>query len=396
MVDRKRKLRVRQMRLATLRTRWREPFDKIIRVLGLGKYLKRFPRAEACMFKHRYPCPEVIVDAKAVDRPTMDVLASQVRDFLQTMPIRTHPEITAWEFFTAGVALYDFFTRLRCHDPAARFEEFLSYPLAALRQFRDENLEPLVEQLLVGLDRIAATASTVNGRLVWAYADSIVLPRDKKLLRITIFSAEPVVKHFMIDGHTRPAYRVGGPYQEPTVAWVNWAEADVRLGGGTGQYPVYVQSHAIERLHERVPFPWTWDVHDAMFTSLLNPVVCDRRPGEVLIEYRYNGYRLGYFVARLVENEVVVTTFLFLTMQGTPEAKRLRDKLKLRRPDIEHLRLDEITTYCLTDLHADPELVAIFKECGCGHLLDLLTPEARAQVPTGFSREVRRYLGLHQ
>src|SRR6185369_8303135 len=91
---------------------------------------------------------------------------------------------------------------------------------------------------------------------------------------------------------------------------------------------------------------------------------------------------------------LIITTFLFLTMQGTPEAQRLARKLKLRRMDIEYQRLDELETFLNTDLRNDPLLAELFEECGCGHLLRLNA----AQPPSeeGYARELRKYLRLDQ
>ena len=49
-------------------------------------------------------------------------------------------------------------------------------------------------------------------------------------------------------------------------------------------------------------------------------------------------------------------TFLFLTMQGTPEARCLRRKLGLSRADIEYFKLDNCFTLACSDLGEDPEL----------------------------------------
>ena len=39
--------------------------------------------------------------------------------------------------------------------------------------------------------------------------------------------------------------------------------------------------------------------------------------------------KVGYFVAQVFPHMILIKTSLFLTMKGTPEAERLRDKLGL-------------------------------------------------------------------
>ena len=159
-------------------------------------------------------------------------------------------------------------------------------------------------------------------------------------------------------------------------------------------YPVYVQSHAIRNLHERVPIGDEGVVHDAMWHSFLSPKVTRNHKGEYLIEFRFFDYKLGYFVAEVIERSILVTTFLFLTMQGTPEAVSLFDQLRLRRPDIEQLGLDSLKNYLFTDLQKDPELASMLEACGCGHLLKLAILETEPVWKSGFARDVRKYLGM--
>ena len=128
--------------------------------------------------------------------------------------------------------------------------------------------------------------------------------------------------------------------------------------------------------------------------NLLSPKVTQNHKGEYLIEYRFFEYKLGYFVAEDVEQSILVTTFLFLTMQGTPEASALYERLRLRRPDIEQLGLDSLGNYLYTDLKKDSELVSIFETCGCGHLLKMARPETQPEWVSGYARDVRKYLGM--
>ena len=155
-----------------------------------------------------------------------------------------------------------------------------------------------------------------------------------------------------------------------------------------------MQSHAIRNLHERVPIGDDGLVHDAMWQSCSSPKVTQNHKGEYLIEYRFIDYKLGYFVAEVVEQSILVTTFLFLTMQGTPEAISLFDRLRLRRPDIEQLGLDSLGNYLFTDLQKDSELVSMLEACGCGHLLKLARPETQPDWKSGYARDVRKYLGM--
>jgi hypothetical protein len=103
---------------------------------------------------------------------------------------------------------------------------------------------------------------------------------------------------------------------------------------------------------------------------------------------------MGYFSCLRLGETVLIRTFLFLTMQGTPEARLLRKRLRLSRSDIEYNELDDFKTFLLSDIKLDPVLVQLFEECGCGHLFDFRNPELREEiVRKGIAESLRRFLG---
>jgi hypothetical protein len=156
-----------------------------------------------------------------------------------------------------------------------------------------------------------------------------------------------------------------------------------------------VQSHALRQLHTRLPFgDGEYLVHDWMVASLREPNLVQRTDPVYLVEYRFCDWRLGYLVAERLADKVVVKTFLFLTMEGTPEAQLLREKLRLRQRDIRYCGLDRLSTFLLTDIQGDPMLRALFEECGCGHLFTMTKPEVLAMCRSGDSSALRSYLGV--
>lgn len=90
----------------------------------------------------------------------------------------------------------------------------------------------------------------------------------------------------------------------------------------------------------------------------------------------------------------MITTFLFLTMAGTPEGDHLRRRLKLDRDDMNWLGMDTLGYFIRSDVAKDSRLRAIFTDCGCGHLFDLLKPEARVVLREGVAENTRKYLDI--
>ena len=140
--------------------------------------------------------------------------------------------------------------------------------------------------------------------------------------------------------------------------------------GAKEELPVFIERHAIDRLHERLPLPNHESfLHTVMVDSLEYPTLTPREPGKYLVDLCLGDHKVGYFVAQVLPDLVLIRTFLFLTMQGTPEADRLRDKLGLSRNDVERYKLDYFWTLTASNIADDPLLSRVLAECGCGHLL---------------------------
>jgi hypothetical protein len=253
-----------------------------------------------------------------------------------------------------------------------------------------------MDELHPRIDLATIARTRPDGRLFWAMPDLEPSPSPgrPRVLRVRIHAAPRQERHFKVDGTRRLAYRCGGGFIDEGVRWASWDARALGICGPKDRYDVYVQGHALDRLHERIRIGPRHQVDDALVLSLDKPVIVEDRGRELLVEYRFFNYRLGYFVAERVEDAVLIRTFLFLTMQGTPEARRLYQKFGLSRPDVEYLDLDDLGCFLLTDLQNDPALAQMFAECGCGHLLDMTRPEFRSEVAQGTARRVREYLGM--
>ncbi len=98
----------------------------------------------------------------------------------------------------------------------------------------------------------------------------------------------------------------------------------------------------------------------------------------------------------ILDDKVVVRTFLFLTMDGTPEGARLRSQLRLRRDDKEYLELDTFYAFVHSDLKQDPDLVRVLSECGCGQLFEVPMGASVDEEMKGYAAEVRKFLRMEK
>lgn len=209
-----------------------------------------------------------------------------------------------------------------------------------------------------------------------------------------------------IEGQSREVIRCGqttlgfGLDGNPGIDWVTWDATQLGLRGNhLEELPVYVQTHLFERLYGRDGRISSLAeqeslLHDSVYWSLKEPAL-HPAPGRIdtyLVEYRVEDLKLGYLVCQVLPEAVVVRTFLFLTMNGTPEGQRLYHQARLRRSDKEYLGLDRLGVLFTTDIASDPALRSMLDDCGLRELYQHLLVEGPLQP--GYAEELRRYLEL--
>ena len=179
-----------------------------------------------------------------------------------------------------------------------------------------------------------------------------------------------------------------GPYRSPERrGHVTWNPAGLGIGTDRRDIPVYVSEHSlISRLHERM----------AIFLDfpLLHQMAVDLRLDEpklqptegadgFLVELGLGKRKAGYFVAEVYPEFVFVKTFLFLTMQGTPEARCCAETRALAR-DIEYYKLDSCFTLTCSDLGDDPDFEVRSRSAGA--TICSISPSQAALVAQALSR----------
>jgi hypothetical protein len=176
-----------------------------------------------------------------------------------------------------------------------------------------------------------------------------------------------------ISGINRPAYRLGWYLPEPALRmeFLNIRSEQVNLPAGK-LLDVYVQSHALNRLSERMEGLITGLLHFNLFDSFDNLKVCKNKRGDLLFEYRIFGYKAGYFTGEVVNEQLILTTFLFLTNNGTPEAEKLHANTGLMKEDKEYLSIDKLSAFLSSDIPGNDQVREVFAQAGCESIFDIV------------------------
>ena len=394
--DRKAKMKKQEERDRRQHAKWVDTYEKILPLVGAKDLFQRLPEATREGIRRlRFPSPEICFGDDFNQADERENVREAVARALHQFRFRTGDghEIVAQDCFRVVFSLREAINLLRVKPPDGSLSLLVAQTRKKLGAVCDELVDKQLISLFLDMDLALAKFTRIDTVIYWYEPKYERVGPGKGLFIITLHKSPPDRIGILHNGERRRAFRCGASFGPLGVKWV---DVPASLFGITesGNYPLYVQSHAIRNLHERVPISDGGFVHDAMWQSLNSPKVTQNHKGKYLIEYWFFDYKLGYFVAEVVEQSILVTTFLFLTMQGTPEAISLFDHLRLRRPDIEQLGLDSLENYLLTDLQKDSELASIFDACGFGHLLKMLRPETQPDWESSYARDVRKYLGM--
>lgn len=188
-----------------------------------------------------------------------------------------------------------------------------------------------------------------------------------------VHAISPVKKSIMIGGINRPAFRIGIPLWEGNVNWVSVKTS--MLGswyhGRAEEIEVYIQSHALFRLNERL---------DLMAPEYINYVLWDNTVeikefviyhNYLLFPFKLYGIKVGYLAASIVEDKLLFRTFLFITHNCTPEGDKLKELSGLGKEDVKYWGIDRISAFMGLDEEKNPELVRIFTEAGISNIFKL-------------------------
>ena len=94
------------------------------------------------------------------------------------------------------------------------------------------------------------------------------------------------------------------------------------------------------------------------------------------------------------DDKLVILSFLFLTNDGTPEGKKLRAITGLAKRDKKYLEIDKLSTFTAYRIHEDKELSELFRQAGCGSLLEAEALQAIAAeyMPERSKAIIHKYL----
>jgi hypothetical protein len=304
-----------------------------------------------------------------VESRVLDAMKEDTKKLLDTEfdMGKGRPKITFRDFMTAGLSLLGSISATIDEDNPD-FGKWCPVYLALDKLFSDPEVVSPIHLFSVFKTDLTYLCTTIDSWYYWfRKSDHPVSKKEPYSCLIYTLTREPAQKRYVsIDGYSRPVFRLGCPSRLGVI----WAEASVQKidenRAENESYPVYVQSHALERCKERLKPLERPKIQVAMYDAFdKNPEFTIGPDGARFVTFRYNQIKIGYLVFDIIEQMVIVKTFLLCTQNGTWEGNRLNKEYNLSKYIKKYFELDTLYTYIKTDVFLDDELKQVFSKCGC-------------------------------
>ncbi|MCL5266663.1 MAG: hypothetical protein M1469_00985 [Bacteroidetes bacterium] len=328
----------------------------------------------------------------APDEQVPDAVLKQLRTFYpaliknETISVtRDGPKLPLADYITTGIELLIYTDRLdpREYERAGELKKALE-PFTSFREAQ----ETANDRMYTFMDFLGYYVSDLNSCLYQLeYRPSLRKGASNGIENVLlVHSRVPEKTYVTFDGVSRPAIRVCVPsafYEGIYPILVPLGELGLSGDGSDRRLPLYIQSHALRRLTERLDCISTYILQMYLSLSILEMHSHRAKDGSFKIEYRIRDTKAGYLVAEIVDDKIIIRTFLFITNSGTPEGEKLQQVSALRKLDKQYLAIDKLSTFMNADIRTSKELEGMFIAAGCECLLELHDKVAGFNVKKG-------------
>jgi hypothetical protein len=403
--DRKKKLKKRQEREVKNKASKLEIIDRLLKLMGLESVFRRLPSGSIDNFVNELgPKTEVIASVDSQADPeikyAVHAITSLIKRPVKSAYLHREFELAYDDVFRGYYSIINgveyFYEEFQQSDDRAlrRFCYLWQEAKEIIGRIDDEWMMGVLGELTWSILDVINRNFRLDGRMIDAKL-SFDEKSHRRQIVLRLIEAQP--KDVFYQGSRWTTYQCYQPNALNGLTPISWNCARLGIEGPNVDLPVLIEKHAIARLHERLPLRGAESIlHRMMAYSLGQPVFIAQGPQKYLVEACLGKHKVGYLVALILPHMILIKTFLFLTMQGTPEAERLRDKLGLSRADVEHYKLDQFHTLIGSDIVKDPLLVKVLSECGCGHLISLIEPTNRLEWVEAFGQSLKSKFDIRE
>ena len=193
-------------------------------------------------------------------------------------------------------------------------------------------------------------------------------------LNFQLYLQRPKKEFLNINGQKRLVHPIILPLYANTEfhqASINTKQIGNLYQGDKEHLNLYIQPHAVQRLRDRIA-PIN-DMFIKLYFSLcmLHTIEPICRTEKLYIPFRLYGITVGYFVAVVADNKVVIKTFILASHASAPEGRIFQKLTGFRKHDMSYWDITRLDTFINNDMKPDNPLYPYFEESGLLQLFDL-------------------------
>jgi hypothetical protein len=403
-VDQQKQLKLRQ---AQNRNLFEEKLRNICTLIGDKSLYDIIPvRERLVMYMWRgTPLRVVMAEGSTGPKHIAELVESLLRHFLDKETIELLPDsgisISLSDYYFVALAMENIFQCPECVFPGKeRFDYFMEKSEDRLTEYDSRLLAQakmlcsslydiaannfLACSLKVGLtddDDNALATIEYNHHLRYTY-------RLKQKIIINVLHAEE--KQVKVDGQTLTARQVGvldyDREDSPQVLtlYVTPEQLKIKHARQRLQIPVYITPHAIDRLSDRTGCTMISYVTTFLYMSIIKGDYIPLSKKTFLMEYRLMDYKIGYFMAELIDEILLLRTFRLLTHPDTPEGATIKKLAKQDAAYNELLNFDTLRPLLESTIpDNDNDIANLLNNAGCKPIVDFCR-EIRSDGNLGF------------
>lgn len=205
-----------------------------------------------------------------------------------------------------------------------------------------------------------------------------------------IYVRRPVKKHILINNEHRLVYQVYVPAiaTDDYFPSIKASELTSLYKGNQEKLLIYIQGHAIQRFQERSKLINTLLLKMYFSVCLLSNSKFTIRANKIYIPMEIVGIRYGYFVAEIIDDIIVIKTFILTTHASAPEGRKFQKLTGFNKADMSYWDITTLETFINNTMDTDNPLYAYFDESGLLNLFDLnkdlLVPDVNCSKQANF------------
>lgn len=281
-------------------------------------------------------------------------------------------EVSLYDYFYAGEQLRSY---LR-NTPEGRYPQVAKVQKGFAKFMNMTNVERVADNMAIKVGNIISkTVSDMTQGIFILKYDYAVEEKFPPVFynRFVVDTIEAQSDKFLINGAYHTAYRVVWPITVESVIWAQIALDKLGLNKYIKNLKadVYIQKHALNRLKERLDCIDSKLINTMLIINILQCNVVRNRKGQPLIEFNISGSKVGYLIYNYVQGVVVIRTFLLLTNNDTPEGEKLHDLYGLEKLDKQHMGIDKLSSFALSDIDKNPKVKKVFEDADCQGLFNV-------------------------